>query len=199
MGSTLTVDNIKDSGDNTLVSSTGSGHTIASGAFPAGIMIQVVQNNFADNTSYPGSTNTFIEVTEASTAITLNGTNSKILMTYNIAFGSAGDNMPSWQIYEGSTQLPVGNSITSYNRKGVGASGNLHYSTGQYNVYGFNYQYLHTTSSSSGTTLTFKLYLSSRGSDAKEIRLNGPQLWTGWGDANLHTTRSSVTLMEIAG
>ena len=31
MGSTLTVDNIKDSGDNTLVSSTGSGHTIASG------------------------------------------------------------------------------------------------------------------------------------------------------------------------
>jgi hypothetical protein len=35
MGSTLTVDNIKDSGDNTLVSSTGSGHTIASGvSFP---------------------------------------------------------------------------------------------------------------------------------------------------------------------
>jgi hypothetical protein len=31
MGSTLTVDNIKDSGDNTLVSSTGSGHTLASG------------------------------------------------------------------------------------------------------------------------------------------------------------------------
>jgi hypothetical protein len=46
MGSTLTVDNIKDSGDNTLVSSTGSGYTLASGVnintslasatFPAG-------------------------------------------------------------------------------------------------------------------------------------------------------------------
>ena len=57
MGSTLTVDNIKDSGDNTLVSSTGSGHTLASGiavpaagitgtlgsgvTFPAGHIVQV--------------------------------------------------------------------------------------------------------------------------------------------------------------
>ena len=50
MGSTLTVDNIKDSGDNTLVSSTGSGHTIASGVTNnAGVASGTIDSGVTNN------------------------------------------------------------------------------------------------------------------------------------------------------
>ena len=57
MGSTLTVDNIKDSGDNTLVSSTGSGHTIASGVTNnAGVASGTIESGVAFPAKPTGAT-----------------------------------------------------------------------------------------------------------------------------------------------
>jgi len=170
--------------------------TIGSGVvFPAGHVIQVVQNNFANNTVYSGIS--FTEVTEARTSITVKGNNSRIYMMYAIAFGTVSDNMTVWRIKENTTLLPVGNNITP-GREGVGFTGGEHYSSSNLNLIGFNYNYLRQTTSSIGDTLTYYLELSNRGTDAKEIRLNSPQLYTSWGDNNTHTSRSSVILMEIA-
>ena len=173
--------------------------SLANATFPAGHVIQVVQNNFADNTVYSGGTvfPSFTEVTEARTSITVKGNNSRIYMMYAIAFGTVSDNMTVWRIKENTTLLPVGNTI-SPGRAGVGFTGNEHYTPGQYNLLGFNYNYLQQTTSSIGDTLTYYLELSNRGTDAKEIRLNSPQFYTSWGDNNTHTSRSSVILMEIA-
>jgi len=107
MGSTLTVDNIKDSGDNTLVSSTGSGHTIASGVtvpaagitgtlgsgvlasatFPAGMMLDIQQvtytSSYANGTSnvwqdWPG------DIGSGVLNITPKSTSSKFYVTWSL-------------------------------------------------------------------------------------------------------------------
>jgi len=131
MGSTLTVDNIKDSGDNTLVSSTGSGHTIASGvavpaagvtgtlgsgvAFPSG---HILQTKYAtDNTRYafaPGG-NAWAEMT-TDLRISIQGasTSNKFLMRMDIPVSEGGIGyiwmFKFWNVTTGSIVTPYGST-----------------------------------------------------------------------------------------
>lgn len=165
--------------------------------FPAGHVVQVHQHNFADNDIYSGTT--FHEITQATTSITTKKANSKILMLYSIAFGSVGDNMPVFQITWNGNYIPLGNvPNASWGRQGTGASGNMHYGNSQLNIYTFKYDYLVSPVQPENTNLEFKLLVSSRGTDTKEIRLNGPHIMFTWGDNNSNSARSSVTLMEIS-
>ena len=76
MGSTLTVDNIKDSGDNTLVSSTGSGHTIASGvAVPAAGITGAIPSNVTGGAGLD-YVPTFNATTSPAFAVSVNDTGS---------------------------------------------------------------------------------------------------------------------------
>ena len=113
MGSTLTVDNIKDSGDNTLVSSTGSGHTIASGVavpaagvtgtlgsgitFPAGHMI-----GFGSFTETSGSnittTGTRELVAETGITMVVKSASSKMLLHFQTSTAEGDGNRGYYHI-----------------------------------------------------------------------------------------------------
>ena len=191
---------IQDSSGNNILTESGGNTAIGSGVvFPAGHVIQTHQHAYTDNTVIAGSTNTFIEITQATTSITTKKANSKLLVMYCCQFGSTADNHVSFQVRMNNTLLAVGNQPhASYGRRGTAGMGYTSPANTVYFIYSYNYNHLESTSLSAGTVCTFKLMMSSRGSDAKEITLNAPKIYNTWGDNNSHSGRSTVTIMEIS-
>ena len=191
---------ITDSAGNNVLSETNNVVSISSGVqFPAGHIIQTHQHAYTDNTVIAGSTNTFIEITQATTSITTKKANSKLLVMYCCQFGSVENNHVSFQVTMNNTLLAVGNQLhASYGRRGTAGMGYTSPANTKYYIYSYNYNHLESTSVNAGTVCTFKLMMSSRGSDAREITLNAPKIYNTWGDNNSHSARSTVTIMEIA-
>ena len=166
---------------------------------PAGTVIQTYQHAYSDNTVIVGSAGTFLEITQATASITTKKSNSKLLVMYCCQFGSAADNHVSFQVRMNDALLAVGNQPNaSYGRRGTAPIGYTSPANTTGFIYSYNYNHLESTSVDEGTVCTFKLMMSSRGTDAKEITLNAPKIYDTWGDNNAHSGRSTVTIMEIA-
>ena len=186
-------------GNETLFThSDSTGMSYGSGV-PAGTVIQIHQHFYTDNTVIVGSAGTFLEITQATTSITTKKANSKLLVMYCCQFGSAADNHVSFQVRMNDTLLAVGNQPNaSYGRRGTAPIGYTSPANTTGFMYSYNYNHLESTSVDEGTVCTFKLMMSSRGTDAKEITLNAPKIYDTWGDNNAHSGRSTVTIMEIS-
>ena len=166
---------------------------------PPNTIVQTHQHAYTDNTVIGGSTNTFLEITQATTSITTKRANSKLLVMYCCQFGSAADNHVSFQVRMNEVLLAVGNQPNvGYGRRGTAPMGYTSPANTENFIYSYNYNHLEATSVNAGTVCTFKLMISSRGSDSKQITLNAPKIYNTWGDNNSHSARSTVTIMEIA-
>jgi hypothetical protein len=195
MGSTLTVDNIKDSGDNTLVSSTGSGHTIASGVavpaagvtgtlgsgitFPAGHMI-----GFGSFTETSGSnittTGTRELVAETGITMVVKSASSKMLINFFTATAEGDSNRAFFHIrrsINGASATTLRNFGTS--EKGHGMSD----VDGQFSTVAIND--IDTHGQPIGTSIQYYVRLISNG--------GGAVYWRGAG------SNQSGYVMEIQG
>ena len=186
MGSTLTVDNIKDSGDNTLVSSTGSGHTIASGVavpaagvtgtlgsgvFPAGHVLQIVTKEYTTETSY---SSTSYEDTFMTWAITPKYSNSNILIYMVTLSGNNSATLSHYSKYR--MKRTVDGTPTTL-------TGEWH---GSRVYYGQNPEVFNKLDSPATTSeVTYMLQIKRETSSVNYIGLNG--------------TISFISLTEIAG
>ena len=202
MGSTLTVDNIKDSGDNTLVSSTGSGHTLASGvaipaagvtgtlgsevSYPTGHVLQTIVDT--DTGTIHGTTTQTawtVDVPGLSCAITSKQINSNFLITaYS---GMAMDSGDSGRLQVDIKRIITGGATTA----GIVAAvtngsdnyGWIHQRQGSWGT--VNATFEDVLSLSAGTTITYSLVFRSGG---------GGQIY--W---NHSSSFASLMVQEIAG
>jgi len=176
-----------------------SGDTVNLGAGVTagfGKILQVVQTAFNANTLYDPGTNTWGEITEMRTSITPSSTSNKILVMPSICFGLEDDSQPIFKLQRDSTDISIGNTYSGGARQGTfacyprgGAETN--------SVMTATFNFLDSPSSTS--SVRYELWLNNRGTSAKETRLNAPQSYTSWGDANASGLTSTMTLMEVAG
>jgi len=109
MTSKLKVNVIADSGDNTIISSNGSGTVTLGAAFPStGKIGQVVQTVKTDTFS-TGSTS-FSAITGLSVNITPTATSSKILIRTLISYGGDQNLYAFGKLLRGSTEILIGDA-----------------------------------------------------------------------------------------
>ena len=177
MGSTLTVDNIKDSGDNTLVSSTGSGHTLASGVsltsatFPAGHVIQVVSNRIDQD--YEDYSTVYKLVTAHTLNITPSSTSSKVLVMIGFCCRGWGTAVTYYTIFRDGTNLGPASGLATFHDDNASSDNEQH------------------------TTLTF--LDSPNTTNPTAYKLYGKAESPGGCRVNKKGSASVITLMEIAG
>ena len=188
MASILKVDKIVDSGSNVLATSSGSGHTIASGAiFPPGHVLNVVSVMKSDSfTQNPSSA--WIDITGFSVTITPKNTSSKILvMTHIQGGGVTGVNSAHFRVLRGATAIGVGDQEGS-NRERASSTG-MHHDA--WTIASSSFTFLDTPASVS--LLTYKVQVFSNNT----VWINRGQSHAD--DATTTTNTSTITLMEIAG
>ena len=145
---------------------------IESAGLGTGAVLQVVQANYNTFTS---TTSTSFVATGLTATITPKFATSKILVMINAngSGASTTNNSINYHLYKNSAALDVLDGIFSY-----GASAN----------YSGAYQYLDSPATTSATT--YQLYWRS---------LNGTTGYLNNYGGSPNTTRSTITLMEIAG
>ena len=162
------------------------------GGLPSGSnggIIQVVSANKTDTFSYTGST--FVDVTGLSVAITPTLNSSKILVLYDLCWGSS-DGHVSMRLMRGSTMIKVGD-----------ADGNRTRATGHWHQGGSNSGDIYDIVQHSGTFLdspattssvTYKIMVGTNDS-TNNVCVNrsgndANQVWEG-------RTVSTLTVMEV--
>ena len=191
MGSTLTVDNIKDSGDNTLVSSTGSGHTIASGVnlasatFPAGMLLNIVSTTKKD-WQQMGAAYTETAITGLTCTITPKSTSSKIYITGHVSIGHPVNTAWSYiTIFRDSTKIGQGDAYDASQR------GHSATDMRAYAIRSLPINYMDSPNTTSAITYSIK-----HGSGSANARINRDGEAGGTNHAG---GVSTLTVMEIVG
>ena len=175
---------LPDTADGTILTTTNP---------KAGNILQVKSVTKSDTFSYTGAT-AFTDVTGLSVAITPASTSNKILVLYDLSWGTS-DGHISCRLMRDSTAIKVGDAAGS-NRPRV--TGQIYYSTNdEYDIY----QVAGTFSDSPNTTssVTYKWQVGLPTSSSYDVvvnmqgtEANGDQPYNG-------RAASSITVMEVAG
>ena len=201
----LKVDQWKDSGDNTLMTSDGAGVltanagiTIPSGAtitnngtasgFGGGKILQVVHTHKTDVFSTTASGSSPVTITGLSASITPTATNSKILIQVSLSTGSSNENHIGAQVFRGSTIVAQGDSASNRPRMTIPASIN----NPNWNMESSAMTLVDSPNTTSATTYSVKIggnggatiYINRSGRDTNGTNEDGRYV-------------SSIVLMEI--
>ena len=166
-----------------------SASDIAASQLPAGSVIQVVSTTKTDTFSTTSSS--FIDITGLSASITPTSASSKILVRFDLTYGTNGSRMTFWRISRDSTPIGIGDANGSNVQ-----STSSHYTggtDGDHNQASVTGEYLDSPNTTS--QITYKIQQQNQ--DAVVIYINR---WAS-SDNNSITPRnaSTITVMEIAG
>tara|TARA_R100001509_G_scaffold159918_1_gene126945 strand:+ start:1119 stop:1700 length:582 start_codon:yes stop_codon:yes gene_type:complete len=193
MSSILKVDQLQDSGGNSIITSDGAGNLTA-GTIPAKTIGTgaVLQLQSGVTTSVVSSTSESWVDTGFSVSITPTSTSSKILILCHIASGaSLSNNNAAFQIRRNTTQI-LGNS-----------NGNVFPGTwtgsDDYTSTQFANKFVQGVDTpNTNAAISYKLYWASNTS-GNTIYLNRPGSGTGTNTAEFGVGATNMVLMEIAG
>ena len=200
MASILKVDKIVDSGSNVLATSSGSGHTIASGVtFPTGCVIQVVGSDKSDTDSVTSSTWTDIAGTDNAGSgsifcckITPISASSKILVSGTFNLGQQdGNNSGALRFLRDSTLIAVGDQEGNRDRAFI----HLYLANAGHHMTSVSPNFLDSPNTTS--EVIYKAQLRSEGG-SYTTWINRNNTFTN-AYANGTTCFSNFLLMEIAG
>ena len=195
MTSKLKVNVIADSGDNTIISSNGSGTVTLGAAFPStGKIGQVIQTNKVD--TFSSSSTSLIDITGLTASITPTATSSKILVNLRISYsmGSAHNTGMILRLLRGSTVISGGtassNRPSALMRYNMATAGDGYYSL-VYSTGDVSTNFLDSPNSTNSQV--YKIQGKVDGSNSLHINRTGYDT----DSANYPRTNSTITLTEI--